>query len=254
MKLGIIFNVFDGMELFPYAVKQIRQHCDYIVVVYQTISNRGNISDTDVKKIVTDQLNFGLIDNIIEYIPKQFAGISNEIEKRNLGLQELIQNKCTHVLCMDVDELYDDTQFIVQKNILDSQPYDVSACQMITYYHDPIYRLKPKETYYVPWICRIQNIPNFNFGIGGFPVLVDHTRTLPYNSCLLFTRIELEMHHFSWVRNDIDEKIRNSSANIQNDLNLSIRYKQWKFGDKIYYPGIGETDVVQVKNKFNITI
>lgn len=254
MKLGVIFNVFDGMELFPYAVSSVRPHCDYITVIYQTTSNRGNTTSTDVKGIIKNLLDFGMIDNSIEYIPSQYLGAPNEIDKRNHGLDSLRSVRCTHLLCMDVDEFYDDEQFKANKKVIEEGNFDASACQMSTYYHDPIYRLEPKEEYYVPWICKMQNTPDFKFGYPSFPVLVDPTRKLPHSSCKIFERSELEMHHFSWVRNDIDEKIRNSSAYIQGDLNLSTRYKQWKFGDKVYYPGIGETDVVEVENKFNITL
>ena len=39
MKLGVSYNLWKGEELLKYSIKAIREHVDYIVVVYQNLSN-----------------------------------------------------------------------------------------------------------------------------------------------------------------------------------------------------------------------
>lgn len=258
MKLGVIYNVFDGLELLPYSLKNIREVAHHITVVYQLISNRGNSSSIDIEKILSDLKESGLIDSIILYEQNLYEqNVSpryNELTKRQLGLDKIIETDCTHVLCMDVDELYDITQFKMCQAIVLENNYDSSACKMNTYYKEPIYRLDPKESYYVPWIFKIdRGNPDFKIG-STFPVPADNTRTLPTNKFIQFRAEYIEMEHYSWVRKNIEEKINNSSIDIKNDPIILSRYNDWEYGDSVYYPGIGETKVVKVENKFNIKL
>ena len=39
MKLGIAYNLFDGEELLVDSIKSIRNSVDYIIVIYQQVSN-----------------------------------------------------------------------------------------------------------------------------------------------------------------------------------------------------------------------
>jgi hypothetical protein len=257
MKLGVSYNVFDGEELLEGSIKQIRSEVDYISVVYQTTSNFGDKCDDNLISLLEDLKNRNLVDEIYEYKPTVHNGSGNEINKRNIGLELSKKNGCTHHMSMDTDEYYDTEQFKFLKKIVFDNNYDSSACQMVTYYKEPIYRLEPKETYYVSLIYKIRE--GIYFNNVGFPVLVDPTRRMNCGNCKLFTRNEIEMHHLSYVRKNISKKMNNSSAkiNFQNAIPMLTEYfNNWEFGKKALMPGRPprEFDIVQTENKFNINL
>lgn len=199
MKLAAIYNVWDGDELLPYSIEQIRPHVDVIIIVYQTISNYGESYAPTLPER-------GVV--VLEYHPDLTkSGTFNETRKRNLGLDIARSEGCTHFISMDCDELYDTDTFGKWKQAV--QHYDGSACRMMTYYKHPDIRLSPLESYYVPFIHRIY--PETRLGSAGYPVLADPTRRVSTHKNFYIID-EPIMHHFSWVRSDIGRKLRNSSA------------------------------------------
>jgi hypothetical protein len=130
--------------------------------------------------------------------------------------------------------------------------YDSSACQMTTYYKEPIYRLDPKEEYYVSLIYKINNNSSYVMGVP-FPVLVDPTRRMNTTNCRIFTRDEIEMHHMSYVRKNIERKVRNSSAkvNFESWIPEFLEYfNKWGEGDDALMPGRppGRYKLIKVEN------
>lgn len=199
MKLAAIYNAWDGDEILPYSIEQIRPHVDFIIIVYQTVSNFG-------ESYVPTLPERGTIN--LHYQPDLTkSGTFNETRKRNLGLDIARNEGCTHFISMDCDELYDGLVFKAWRDRVGD--YDGSACKMLTYYKHPDIRLSPLEQYYVPFISRIY--PDTRLGSAGYPVLADPTRTIS-TSKNFYIIDEPIMHHFSWVRADIGRKLRNSSA------------------------------------------
>jgi hypothetical protein len=212
MKIGISYNVFDGEELLENSIKSIRNNVDFISVVYQTTSNFGNPCDDGLIPLLNRLKEDGLVDELFEYKPKtNKGGHYNEITKRNIGLFLSEGAGCTHHMAMDSDEFYTDEQFKYLKSTMLEGDYDSSACQMTTYYKDSIYRLDPKEEYYVSLLFKIKSGKEFVMG-HPFPVLVDPTRRMDPGKSKIFTREEIEMHHMSYVRKDLRKKLQNSSA------------------------------------------
>ena len=259
MKLGVSYNVFDGEELLEGSIKSIRSEVDYISVVYQTVSNFGNHCDEGLVPLLNKLKNDGLIDELFEYKPKiNKGGHFNEIVKRNIGLSISEGVGCTHHMAMDSDEYYDVEQFKNMKKIIEEENYDSSACQMTTYYKSPNLRLEPKEEYYVTLPFKIKQGREFILG-HPFPVLVDPTRRTEYGKCRIFTRDEIEMHHMSYVRKDIEKKVRNSSAkvNFETWIPEFLEYfNNWKEGDDALMPGRppGRYKLIKTDNKFNVII
>jgi len=257
MNLGVSYNVFDGEELLEGSIFQIRNEVDYISVVYQSISNFGHPCDENLILLLKNLKSSGHIDEIYEYTPTDTGGSTNELKKRNIGLELSIKNGCTHHMSIDTDEYYSVNQFKNMKKTIIDGNYDSSVCQMITYYNKPNYRIEPKETYYVPLIYKIRK--NISFGKYKFPVTVDPTRKIHPGKCKIFTRDEIEMHHFSYVRNNILKKLNNSSAkkNFESEISFLVDYfNSWEFGKKALMPGrpCKYYDVVEVENKFNIKL
>jgi len=257
MKIGISYNLFDGEELLESSIKSIRDNVDFISVVYQTTSNFGNPCDEGLLSLLQDLKERGLVDELFEYRPRiNRGGHINEITKRNIGLSLSEGAGCTHHMAMDSDEFYTDEQFRFLKKEMIEGDFDSSACQMTTYYKEPIYRLDPKEEYYVSLLFKIKQGVEFVMG-HPFPVLVDPTRRMESNKCKIFTRDEVEMHHMSYVRKDIEKKVRNSSAkvNFENWIPDFLDYfKKWEYGKEALMPGRppARYNIVKTDNTFNI--
>jgi hypothetical protein len=257
MKIGVSYNLFDGEELIENSIKSIRNNVDYISVVYQTISNFGQECDKGLVSLLERLKSEGLVDELFEYHPRiNKGGHFNEITKRNIGLSLSEGANCTHHMAMDSDEFYTDTQFKYIKKTMEEGDYDSSACQMVTYYKEPIYRLDPKEEYYVSLLFKIKQNREYVIGCP-FPVLVDPTRRMEPGKCKIFTREEIEMHHMSYVRNNIEKKVKNSSAkvNFESWIPEFLEYfNNWSEGDDALMPGRppGRYKIIKVENIFNI--
>lgn len=256
MKLGVSYNVFDGEELLEPSIKSIRDSVDFVSVVYQTTSNFGNPANEGLEPMLKSLKEKGLIDELFFYKPNNGEAHQNEVNKRNIGLYLSERERCTHHMSMDTDEFYRSDELDNIKSIMEENDFDSSACQMVTYYKEPIYRLEPKEDYFVSLIFKIRNGIEYKYG-HPFPVLVDPTRRMVTDNCRVFNRDEIEMHHMSYIRDDINSKFNNSTARINFDAeinNLINHFNSWEFGNKALVAGKPpkEYDVVEVENIFGI--
>lgn len=256
MKISASYNVFDGEELLEKSISSIRDSVDFISVVYQTKSNFGNNCSPDLEDILHDLRDKGDVQELVKYTPKlNLKPHSNELIKRNIGLNLAKENSCTHHMPIDCDEFYVKKEFDNAKEIIEGEGWDSAACQMITYYKEPTYRLEPKEEYFVTLPFKINDNTLFVYNLN-FPVLVDPTRRVNTNRCKIFKRDEIEMHHMSYVRKDIRSKAENSSArcNFENEIDAFVDYfNNYKEGRAMIL-GLPCSfyDTVEVKNIFNI--
>lgn len=253
-RLGIIYNVFDGIELWRRSIEQIRKQVDFIVAIVQTVSNYGE-QDSSALEMAAQFQKEGLIDSFNLYLPNlHFDGHFNETAKRNLGIEMCRQNECTHYLLMDVDEYYEPLQFAIAKKLIEMKDYDSTACGLYTYFKEPTYKVVPKETYHVPFIQKLY--PNSTVGNNEYAVLCDQTRMpKPYNNFYLFREKELIMHHMSHVRKDYIKKLRNSSAQINWKPEMSkiiYQYDNFEIGKQM--PFFSHHEIEVVPNQFNIVI
>lgn len=210
-KLAAIYNIFDGQENLVSSIKSIRENVDIIIAVQQEVSNFGNKHTINLKKFLQ---NIKEIDFVLNYEPNLLliAG-KNEFNKRIIGLKKAIDLGCTHYLHIDCDEEYDKLNFKKAYNKILENDYDSTACNLINYFKFKDLMIDEKSDYYVPFIHKIQK-GKMHLGLESpYPVYVDKTRKgNPVNNFYLFKEEELQMHHFSWVRNNIEEKLINSTA------------------------------------------
>lgn len=243
--LVAIYSVYDGEELLPYSVKQIRPHVDAVVCTYQTTSNRGEHYEPVFK--------MSLFDAVMQYKPRAtWPASENEKEKRNVALQEAkkLFPKMTHFIFLDCDELYIPEEFAKAKVEVYELGVDASFCNIETYYSKPTLRLFPPETYFVPFICKYSNTSylGHNRELWKRGIISDPTRTPVQvkNYRLLQNR----MYHFSFVRKDISRKFRNSSSDkyAQNWRQLTEDFNNGKL---VHFKG---HELQECKNLFNIVI
>jgi hypothetical protein len=256
-KLGIAYNIFDdSIELLEKSILSVRNTADYITVIYQDISNMGNESEINLKELLTEYKDNGLINSFYLYKPQLNASIPhiNEINKRNMGLYICQGENCSHFMSMDSDEFYKEDELKKVLDVMVEGNYDSSACQLQTYWKSGTWALNPPEEYYVSLIYKIRNGVDFVLG-HNFPVMVDPTRRMNPGECKVFTREEIEMHHMSYVRDNIAKKLFNSSSissfgDIIEDL---INYfNDWKEGDNAFMPDRNKYELKKVDNIFNI--
>jgi hypothetical protein len=253
MKLGAAYNLFDGEELLESSILSIKNHVDFITVIYQDISNYGNKSSTNLKNFLEDLKTRNLIDSMVLFTPNlKINGAKNETIKRNLGLDECRAQGCTHHLSIDTDEFYIAEEFEKGKEVIEQEKFDSSSCQLVTYYGSPYYKITPPETYYVPWIYRIK--PEINFILDHtFPTLVDATRRMQPGKHRIFKRDEIQMHHMSYVRKDMNTKLQNSTCRpilLPRIKAMVDHWKNWKEGD----PGLmgGPVATIKTEHPFNM--
>jgi hypothetical protein len=243
MKLAAIYNVWDGEELLKGSIDCLRKHVDLVIIIYQDISNFGE-SHSPLAAINEATEGIGAI--IRHYEPTIQGGFGNEKSKRNLGIDIARNNGCTHFLHIDCDEYYQDFGAAKQEYI-DSRA-DGSVCKMFTYFKKPIWRLEQEDNYYVPFIHKFEN--STVAGIGTYPYYVDPTRKISLVSTVAI--LKERMHHFSYIRKDIERKCRNSSAKA----NIEKSYLLMDYFDPQLGPGFYVKDfrqrLVEVDNLFGI--
>tara|TARA_R110000851_G_scaffold244302_1_gene397130 strand:- start:2094 stop:2864 length:771 start_codon:yes stop_codon:yes gene_type:complete len=252
MKIGVSYNIFDGEELLEGSINTIKDSVDHITVVFQRISNFGAKCSDNIIHLLRSLKERGLVHRVVEYTPVIGKGGSyNELIKRNIGLGLSRENGCTHHLAMDADEYYLKDEFEYMKKVVEEGNYDSSACQMVTYYKSWEHRLDPPENYYVSLLFKINENTDFIFA-QPFPVEVDPTRRMVSKNCKIFKREEIEMHHGSYIRNDIKIKLQNSSAKVAYnwDINKVSKYfDEWVDGKKGLLLKPNEEYVKLKKNK-----
>jgi hypothetical protein len=237
MSLGVGYNLFDGEELLESSIRSIRESVDYIVVVYQTVSNFGNPCSAELVPTLEDLLKRGLINELVHYQPRIFTPAEkreivsqytyvvpggraelvsdqfvNESVKREIGRLKALDSGCTHFMTMDSDEYYIREELERAKQIIWDNRYEGSYCKMRFFFKKPIYEMLPlEENNYVPFIYELH--PNRKFAVGHYSIVTtDPTRNMRNTRKVrVFERNEVEMYHMSFVRKDIRKKITNTS-------------------------------------------
>ena len=266
MKLGVAYNIFDGEEMLIHSVNNLRPMVDFICVVYQNTSNFGN-KNPKLFSVIKNLLIDGKINAIFHYEPtfdyenKELSrenGLRNEIKKRNIGLNMCRDWGCDTFMTIDCDELYDKEQFEFAKIDFEKGGYDTSFSQMRTFYKHPTIELFPPESYYVPLFYKIHRDTEFSFSfVAPYPVEIDPTRRVKAGYSRIYSREEIEMYHYAYVRKRIRSKVENSSSQMEDELKDKIcyHYDQWKgVEDKALFIGNTEHTLREVENKFNIQI
>lgn len=240
MKLGVTYNVFDGIELLEPSIKSVINSVDYINIVYQTISNYGEFYDN--LDLLNKLKNDGLINKLIHYKPNiQLSPKQNETIKRNIGLDDLRDNNCSHFMNLDVDEFYKTNELDYAKDIILKNNYDATIVQNIRYYKYPTVEILNFLNGYVDFAPLIYST-KYNLGSYGWS-LVDPSRQINIKNVHTFSVDEVVMHHMAYIRKDIRKKFNNKSSKGNFNSNLT---KTIECFDKYI---IGEDIILMFQNK-----
>lgn len=208
MKLAGIWVVWNDFDLLEYSIKAIGQLVDGIIIVGSTHSNFGEYS------AIPDEFK---TDELCVHEPKFNIPMHSETDKRNFGLDIARQKGYTHFVMLDADEMYDKHQFRAAKERFLNEPnLQGLVCPCNVYFKSPTLTIG-RDITLVPFIHKITPTLKFEFNrrypfawIDG-QIRIDPTRSMNITDGVAFTE-DIVMEHFSWVRKDIEKKVRNSSA------------------------------------------
>jgi len=251
MKLCAIYSVYNGLELLDGSIKQIEKSVDTIIIGYQEYSHYG-IFAPGVKEFM--QRYEGRAKFKVVCFKPRFGEEPKASERRKMNQLITVAKNMgnTHFFMSATDHYYETKQFVKAKEI--AKNYDATASKMYTYFKNPSWRLTPIETYYMPFICRLTRETMVRKG--DFPVYVDPSVCVyPHDDFYEFGEDELMMHHFSFIRKDIKNKLVNAAArrNFKNDIPKIIE-------DFDNFNGVGEVPYFKdneceiVDNIFNIPL
>jgi hypothetical protein len=251
MRLGVAYNFFNSEEHLLASLSSVRNTVDFIVIIYQTVSNAGEGWSDAARDVLEVALTSKLADMAVEYIPDlSLIRQENERQKRKQGLLQCRTARCSHFLSMDADEFYRHSEMENAKLII--LQHDLSVTTVSSFFHlkRPIYRAL--DTTNVPFICKINWFTRI--GITKYPVqMVDPTRkigTFPLRH-KHFDSATVAMYHMNFVRMSFTSKLRNTSTTDQNFLNLvDNRIKEWTHPNIFNFPNKGNFDIELVKNEF----
>jgi hypothetical protein len=256
-KTGIAYNIFQGTELLPYSIKQIRNQVDIVVGCIQLRSWTGQpIQDKDL--IIIDNLKKeGLIDKIIYFTPDTSQAPKHSQTVKSEFCRLYLKNQgCDYFLISDVDEIYHEHEFKKAKETFIQSGLGSSCCLMETYYKEPTYQLNPRVQFFVPFMYRMDQRQYHLSNV--FPVKVDNSRKLSttVEQLMVFKPEQLLMHHYSYIRNDLKEKTDNSTnkkAYPKEFNNLVTHFNKWKFPDQAMIGVNQHFNVIEVDNYFGIS-
>lgn len=205
MKLCLIYNVWNDFDLLDHSVRIMEPLVDGVIVVVSSRSNYGEVSPIPER----------WLGRVVFREPKFNIPMHSETDKRNFGLDIARKAGYTHFLTIDADEVYEAEPFLKAKELFKNPNLKGLVCNCKTYFKNSGLTMG-LDTTLVPFIHELTTTIKHEFN-RSYPfawenrqIRIDPTRSLNINSGV--ERIDLTMHHMSWIRKDFDKKIRNSTA------------------------------------------
>lgn len=205
VKLAAIYNLFDAEELLIGSMRSIKDSVDLFIIVWQDVSNFGE-QRNPLKNLPMDKMDAEFKILFIKYEPANM-GMLDERLKRNMGINVAREHGCTHFISIDCDEYYLPGDFEKGKKLFLESGCEGSVVTLYSYFGDATLRQENRDSYYVPFIHKLDE--HTITGAPVYPYYVDPTRKI---NCASVKLLLIDMHHYTWVRKDIELKARNSSA------------------------------------------
>lgn len=251
MKLAAIFNVWmDSVELLGRAIECMP--AEEIIVVWSEYSNRG-VKAPPYLEMYSKKVHFIQVEPMYNI----YHPAASETYKRNCGLEKAKELECTHFIICDSDEFYIQNEFEDEKARIERDNLNGLVHPLKVYVGKPT--LWCEDHTLVPGIQKLYSYPDIHLGnFKNYPFAYDaegHAHIDPTRRTNQTTGIEMSpfyMHHMSYVRRDIDLKIRNSSANLRRSeaaIKRDIANAAPGYMSELYHRELKECE-----NLFNITI
>ena len=216
MRLCSILNVWaDTLNLLDKCIENHLQFSHGVIVVWSSSSNHMRYSDKMLEFVTKRKSDPRVIFHQCEPVAALMP-MENEIKKRNIGLSVAKDWKFTHFILADGDEFYLAHEVNQVKPLFDD--INGTYCGLRVYVKTPtlwcedrtkvafIHRLKPETK-----AGMFKDYPGAYDKNGN--AQIDPTRRI--NETSRVVEVPVTMHHFSYVRTDMELKIKNSSANLR---------------------------------------
>lgn len=218
MRLCSIINVWvDCLELLPFCINNHLQFCDGIIVVWSSTSNHGNSDNGRMLEFIATKK---YPSNVLfaQREPDLIVPLTDECRKRNYGIETAKRMDYTHFLLSDADEFYEPDKMNYEKKRFEDPNLNGLVHPLLVYIKSPtlfcqdhtlvagIHKLK-KDT-----SCGAFRHYPFAYDTQG-NAHIDPSRRINYTEGIEMS--DWPMHHFSYLRKDINLKIENSSANLR---------------------------------------
>jgi len=251
MKVAAIYNVWiDTDGIMQLSINRIQDYVDVVFVVYSEYSNYGEHVYTIVSG--SDKIHF------LPFEPQQGISASdNERAKRNHGLKIAREAGYTHIITMDGDEFYTPEDISKAKDIMRADPsLNGIVVKSQVYFKSPDLTIGEDVTL-VPFIHKItptlqyQMNRNYPYAWIDGHIRIDPTRQFNIKSGVAFDR-NITMHHYSYVRKDLEIKIRNSSA--RGNLEISTIREDWANAEEGYFCKFYGKTLTKCENLFDLPL
>jgi hypothetical protein len=246
MRLVAIFHCWHDWYLLRYAVDNIRQLVDGVIIIGSTKSNYGEYC-----AIPKEWHNSEL--HVRE--PRYHIPLHSETDKRNYGLDVARREGYTHFITLDSDELYKQEDFLKAKERFKENPNLIGiVCPLVVYFKSPTLSAG-RDVTLVPHIHRLTSDikhefnRDYPFAWSKGQIQIDPSRSLNINYGVEY--MDIEMHHYSYVRQDLEVKIRNSTA--RKNIERSTIREDYANARPGYYCKFYKKVLTEVPNYFNIT-
>lgn len=243
MRIVAIINLWDGFEVLPHAVKQWHKLGVDVIIVYSNLSNYRMIRNNSA--LLAKPEYKGCILFKCEPIDS-LQPVDNERRKRNYGLEKAKALGYTHFVTADADEMYESV------DVDTDAAGTVVACK--TYFKNAGLTIGLDVTL-VPFVHRLtptiahawnRTYP-YAFDVNG--IRIDPSRQLNINSGVQFNH-DIVMHHYSWIRDDYNSKIENSTA--RNNIRRSTILSDLEHAKPGYFCKFYQKTLTEAPNLFGI--
>lgn len=245
MKLASIINVWaDCVELLPFCIKNHLQFCDGVIVIWSQTSNHGVKNDAVFEYILANGH-----DSRVEFVQlepmKNVKPLVNETRKRNHGIDIARRKGFTHFIIADADEMYIPEEVEQEKKRFNNPSLNGLVCGMFVFVKSPL--LWADTHTRVAFIQKITKdvsvgmFKEFPFAYEGKKAFIDPSRRISHRKGIEFS--EIMMHHFSYIRKNIDLKIDNSSAKLKRSRQIiydELRYAKPGYVSRLYHQPLQE--------------
>lgn len=238
MRLGVGIICWHNEEMLESVVRNVAPSVEKIVLSWRPVSNFGQYAtDADLDMYRNIEKQYGA--KLLICNPPQNMHIYDQfILQRQMALDYCRDNGCSHFLFLETDEFYEPEQLELVKRYMEEKNLDSVTAPIWCYYKYPTNRVLPEESYYCPLISKIY--PESHYHLNAYwPCYVDFGRIiLPMGTHELLTGDKIILHHMSWVRKNISEKLYNCSTTLDPTAaatwpEVISRYESWKWGDKV---------------------
>lgn len=253
MRLTSIFNVWiDALELLPSCIDNHLSFSDDCIVIWSSKSNHGKSDNGQMLEFIATYkryVNFHQVEP-----DKRFTPLVNETRKRNYGIEIAKKIGYTHFILADSDEYYKPDEMNQEKKRFDNPSLNGLVHPLKVYIKSPTL-----YTFDHTLCCGIHKLNKDTYA-GNFQVYpyaydekgahIDPSRRISFTKGI--ERSGVYMHHFSYVRKNIDLKIDNSTANLKRSRQViydELRDAKAGYVSKLYHQPLQECE-----NYFDIAL